>query len=45
MVTSTVVIRELCADDIPHVIELMKNYVYPELKWQHVNFCEEACRE
>jgi GNAT superfamily N-acetyltransferase len=45
MTTSTILVRELCSDDISQVISLMKNYAYPELKWQHVDFSEDACRE
>lgn len=40
-----ILIRQLHRDDISSVIALMKNYAYPELKWQHVSFSEEACFE
>ena len=45
MPTANITIRELCQEDIAKIISLMKNEAYPELKWQHVTFSEEACRE
>lgn len=38
-------VEKLKRENIPDVINLMKNFAYPELKWQHVSFSEEACFE
>lgn len=40
-----ILIQELLPTDIFQVIKLMREHAYPELKWQHVTFSEEACFE